>query len=239
MRFQQRGILTCVRSEEPVLPRLKLRNSKWCSVSSLTVIEYSSNSQRLWSYCAYAQSDLRLCLSHIPHCWTSHVAAQICSLVIGWAMIWSAMLHFPDIHFIYLFFFLKRPIFLLSIISSGGKLRNWSDYVCTCQLVHCAAYRLVCDPVIFTTIRSLLIWRNNYSIWIMLRLNEENNVTHELNISYYQTIPGRLAQSVMYLAADASLTADPGIASSISARPHTFVEIDHKIIDTVILLPSA
>ena len=73
----------------------------------------------------------------------------------------------------------------------------------------------------------------------MLRLNEENNVTHELSISYYQTIPGRLAQSVMCLAADASLTADPGIASSISARPHTFVEIDHKIIDTFILLPSA
>ena len=38
---------------------------------------------------------------------------------------------------------------------------------------------------------------------------------------------------------DASLTADPGVASSIPARSHTFVEIDHEIISTVILLPSA
>ena len=41
------------------------------------------------------------------------------------------------------------------------------------------------------------------------------------------------------LATDASLTADPGVASSIPARSHTFVEIDHEIISTVILLPSA
>ena len=35
------------------------------------------------------------------------------------------------------------------------------------------------------------------------------------------------------------LTADPGVASSIPARSHTFVEIEHEIISTVILLPSA
>ena len=43
----------------------------------------------------------------------------------------------------------------------------------------------------------------------------------------------------MCLATDASLTADPGVVSLISARSHTFVEIDHEIISTVILLPSA
>ena len=32
---------------------------------------------------------------------------------------------------------------------------------------------------------------------------------------------------------------DPGVASSIPARYHTFVEIDHEIIPMVILLPSA
>ena len=52
-------------------------------------------------------------------------------------------------------------------------------------------------------------------------------------------IPGRVAQSVTCLATDASLTADPGVMSSISAWSHTFVEIDHEIIPTVILLPSA
>ena len=41
------------------------------------------------------------------------------------------------------------------------------------------------------------------------------------------------------LATDACLTADPGVASSIPARYHTFVEIDHEIISTVILLPSS
>ena len=51
--------------------------------------------------------------------------------------------------------------------------------------------------------------------------------------------PGRVAQSVTCLATDACLTADPGVASSIPVRSHTFVEIDHEIISTVILLPSA
>ena len=51
--------------------------------------------------------------------------------------------------------------------------------------------------------------------------------------------PGRVAQSVTCLVTDACLTADPGVASSIPARYHTFVEIDHEIISTVILLPSA
>ena len=43
----------------------------------------------------------------------------------------------------------------------------------------------------------------------------------------------------MCLATDASLIADPGVTSSIQARSHTFSEIDHEIISTVILLPSA
>ena len=44
---------------------------------------------------------------------------------------------------------------------------------------------------------------------------------------------------VTCLTADMCLTADLGIRSSIPARFHTFVEIDHEIISTVILLPSA
>ena len=46
-------------------------------------------------------------------------------------------------------------------------------------------------------------------------------------------------QSVMCLATDACLTADPGVASLIPTRSHTLVEIDREIISTVILLPSA
>ena len=58
-----------------------------------------------------------------------------------------------------------------------------------------------------------------------------------LNIS----TPGRVAQSVTCLATDAylTLTADPGVASSIPSWSHIFVEIDHEITSTVIFLPSA
>ena len=52
-------------------------------------------------------------------------------------------------------------------------------------------------------------------------------------------MPSRVAQSVTCLATDACLTADPGVASSIPVRSHTFVEIDHEMLSTVILLPFA
>ena len=64
-------------------------------------------------------------------------------------------------------------------------------------------------------------------------------------------LSGRFTQVLLYMytgllsavgnvsATDESLTADPGVASSIPAQSHTFVEIDHEIISTVILLPSA
>ena len=68
-------------------------------------------------------------------------------------------------------------------------------------------------------------------------------ITYYLSlITYYLLLiisPGRVAQSVTCLATDASLIADPGVASSIPARFHTFMGIDHGIIFTVILLPSA
>ena len=54
----------------------------------------------------------------------------------------------------------------------------------------------------------------------------------------YALAPGHVVQSVTCLATDVCLTADPGVASSILARSHTFVEIDHEIVSTVILLPS-
>ena len=54
-----------------------------------------------------------------------------------------------------------------------------------------------------------------------------------------QYLPGGIAQFVTCLAADASLTADPGVVRLIQAWPHTFVEFDYEIISRVILLPSA
>ena len=52
-------------------------------------------------------------------------------------------------------------------------------------------------------------------------------------------VPGCVVQLVMCLATDGSLTADPGVVSLILAWSLTFVEIDHEIISTIILLPSA
>ena len=52
-------------------------------------------------------------------------------------------------------------------------------------------------------------------------------------------MPGRIAQWIACLTADTCLTADPGVASSIPARSHTFMEIDHEIFSTAILLPTA
>ena len=60
-----------------------------------------------------------------------------------------------------------------------------------------------------------------------------------IQITQCNLLPGRVAQLVTCLVTDAKLTADPGVASSIPARSNTFVEIDHEIISTVILLPSA
>ena len=51
--------------------------------------------------------------------------------------------------------------------------------------------------------------------------------------------PGHVAELVTCLATDASLTEDPGLASLILARSHTFVEIDYETVSTVILLPPA
>ena len=62
---------------------------------------------------------------------------------------------------------------------------------------------------------------------------------HQKNMPYLLCIPGRVAQGVTCLATNASLTADPGVASSIPARSHIFAENDYEIISTVILLPSA
>ena len=76
----------------------------------------------------------------------------------------------------------------------------------------------------------------------LLMGRKESNQTNKIIIIIIIIIcmaPGRVAQSVTCLATDASLTADPGVASSIPAQSHTFVEIDHEIISTVILLPSA
>ena len=60
----------------------------------------------------------------------------------------------------------------------------------------------------------------------------ENTIT-VLGVTKYSAVPllpGPAAQSIL------SPTADPGLASLIPARSHTFMEIYHELISTVILL---
>ena len=78
-----------------------------------------------------------------------------------------------------------------------------------------------------------VLWREKMTNWkntgIHFRFEEQTIIL----------LLGRIAQSVTCLTTDASLTADPGDESLIPARSHTFLEINHEIISTVILLPSA
>ena len=96
--FQQCGILTCVDTNKPVQFPFKLRNSKWCSVSSLTLIEYSRLAKALIRLRVYVQAGLSLCWPHIPHCWKSHVAAQMsisCVLEASVSCSIISLLNFP------------------------------------------------------------------------------------------------------------------------------------------------
>ena len=105
--FQQCGILTSVDTDKPLQPPLKLRSFKWCSASSLTHIEYSSDKHRVWSVCPYAQAGLSLCWSHIPNCWKSHTTADIYreyQVWLFWNQIYQAQLQkcmlncLPELH---------------------------------------------------------------------------------------------------------------------------------------------
>ena len=78
-----------------------------------------------------------------------------------------------------------------------------------------------------------------FKLWESFKSHEIAPYLRLLADFYIPIKPGRVAQSVTCLATDTKLTSDPGFVSSIPAQSHTFVEIDHEIISTVILLPSA
>ena len=84
--------------------------------------------------------------------------------------------------------------------------------------------------LVFLVRTSGTFWDQNWADFVKFSVMQKNRIIYAQR--------GRVAQSVTCLATDASLTADPGVASSITARSHTFVEIDHEIISTVILLLS-
>ena len=80
-----------------------------------------------------------------------------------------------------------------------------------------------------------------YNTRILERLKQETTSSKLYKYFFHCVLIFKyfLAQSVACLITDACLTADPGVTSLIPARSHTFVEIGHERISTVILLPSA
>ena len=66
-----------------------------------------------------------------------------------------------------------------------------------------------------------------------LVFHKKESITYSFLAFDLDSISGRKGQSVT------CLTADPGVTSLILAQCNTFAEIDHEIISTAILLPSA
>ena len=97
-----------------------------------------------------------------------------------------------------------------------------------------ALIRAVCSgSTLFASILNSSIMLGNY----LQQMTSADDISDAF--FFLGALQGRVAQSVTCLVTDAKLTADPGVASSILARSHTFVEIGHEIISTVILLSSA
>ena len=130
--FQQCGILINVDSDKPVHPPFKLGNSKLCSVSSLTLIEYSSDKQQLWSVCPYAQAGLSLCWSHIPHCWKSHAIAHLC---LKHKTAPNCHAEIPSMVVLVLAISVFPTLFGMTLVAhrpgcfTGGKLKIWNFYL--------------------------------------------------------------------------------------------------------------
>ena len=85
----------------------------------------------LWLVWAYAQAGLKLCWSHIPHCWKSHVTAQLC---LKW---WVR----KYLHFYAEIFCLSKPVW------HSVSLQQWCVCVCVRVCVRVSVYACVCEFV--------------------------------------------------------------------------------------------
>ena len=110
----------------------------------------------------------------------------------------------------------------LQRLSADNKIRRWqakSNDTCKDNrwLTYINAINESCFCVIFHLMLQTSFCRN---------LISQSTQTQHILINLYQKeeLPGRVAQSVACLATDVYLTADPGVASSIPVRSHTFVE---------------
>ena len=90
--------------------------------------------------------------------------------------------------------------------------------------LHCM---LLCYLLMFSKCKSEM-----QSVWIQIKPDHfVADICRHKNGSH--SVVGIISRT-----ADMRQTADPGVASLIPPWSHTFVEIDHEIIPTAILLPS-
>ena len=125
-------------------------------------------------------------------------------------------------------FVLSKPVCSYMLPNASHEIsnhifyKNGERYHIICHLL-----QSICDSIIIgaltVKVKFLSFCSENVSCLCLL---------HIFKCTSNHFWPGHIALSVT------CLTADPGVASSIQTRSHTFVEIDHEIITTAILLPS-
>ena len=94
--FQQCGILTGVDADKSIQPPFKLRTPNYVQ----SVAEHSYNIQANSNGSDQTARMRRLiwdCWSHIPHCWQSHIAAQLCVYVCSKeSSYWDSSFEYPQ-----------------------------------------------------------------------------------------------------------------------------------------------
>ena len=110
--FQQCGILTSVDSDELVLPPFKLRDSRWCAVSSLTLIDYST-----LKILAKALIRLRICTG----CSEALLVAHTILLEFSWRI---------EIHLQFVIGIIQTLLYEINSLNAGPLLGNFSCFCC-------------------------------------------------------------------------------------------------------------
>ena len=160
----------------------------------------------------------------MPNCWKSHVAAHL--------SLRSLFCHFLSGNF--------TQVLLYVVLVALNKYTFFDDKALMCPLfqIYGGGHFKVNSGIFFKVHHLFAVYSGGKvdldGAGYLPNVNLPISGTgYGKCLILYTCILGGIAQSVMCLATDASLTADPGVASSIPARSHTFVEIYHEIISSL------
>ena len=105
-----------------------------------------------------------------------------------------------------------------SEVSSDVMMKDWLGGV-DGNIFWPVLLTMLCNTPLHTPV-SLNVFPHKYEV--IFPMFNPFPAFHE-NCHLLSLLPGRVVQSVTCLATDVSLTADPGVRSSIPARSHTFM----------------